>query len=94
MLLLHTCCAPCSAAIIEWLLANDIQPTLYYYNPNIFTRKESQRSNSGVMEGGKTSRLKPSFILLGDMWHSFWTPVPLLCNKDSHSDVTGLGRLN
>ncbi len=39
-LLLHTCCAPCSAAIIEWLLANDIRPTLFYYNPNIFPLEE------------------------------------------------------
>ena len=39
-LLLHTCCAPCSAAIIEWLLANDIRPTLFYCNPNIYPREE------------------------------------------------------
>ena len=38
--LLHTCCAPCSSAIIEWLLKNDIQPVLYYYNPNIFPLEE------------------------------------------------------
>ena len=34
--LLHSCCAPCSAAIVEWMLAQDIRPTLYYFNPNIF----------------------------------------------------------
>lgn len=39
-LLLHTCCAPCSAAIIEWLLANDIRPTLFYCNPNIYPLDE------------------------------------------------------
>ncbi|MDR1557603.1 MAG: epoxyqueuosine reductase QueH [Tannerellaceae bacterium] len=39
-LLLHTCCAPCSAAVIEWLLANGIRPALFYFNPNIFPRKE------------------------------------------------------
>lgn len=33
--LLHTCCAPCSAAIIEALLANGIRPTLFYSNSNI-----------------------------------------------------------
>lgn len=38
--LLHACCAPCSSAIVEWLLAHDIQPTIYYYNPNIYPRKE------------------------------------------------------
>ena len=39
-LLLHACCAPCSSAIVEWMLANDIRPTIYYYNPNIYPREE------------------------------------------------------
>lgn len=39
-ILLHSCCAPCSSAIIECLLANDIRPTVFYYNPNIFPREE------------------------------------------------------
>lgn len=39
-LLLHCCCAPCSSAIIECLLANDIRPTVFYYNPNIYPKEE------------------------------------------------------
>lgn len=55
--LLHACCAPCSSAIVEWLLAHDIQPVIYYFNPNIFPideyqirKNESQRhaSNLGI----------------------------------------------
>lgn len=38
--LLHCCCAPCSAAILEWMLANGVQPVLYYCNPNIFPADE------------------------------------------------------
>ncbi len=38
--LLHTCCAPCSSAIIECLLQHDIRPTIYYCNPNIYPREE------------------------------------------------------
>lgn len=38
--LLHACCAPCSSAIVEWLMANGVQPTIYYYNPNIWPREE------------------------------------------------------
>lgn len=38
--LLHTCCAPCSSAIIECLLQHDITPTIYYCNPNIFPVEE------------------------------------------------------
>ena len=38
--LLHACCAPCSSAIVEWLLAHGVRPTIYYFNPNIFPREE------------------------------------------------------
>lgn len=38
--LLHTCCAPCSSAIIECLLQNGIRPTIYYCNPNIYPYEE------------------------------------------------------
>lgn len=38
--LLHTCCAPCSSAIIEWLLAHGVRPTVYYCNPNIYPEEE------------------------------------------------------
>ena len=38
--LLHACCAPCSSAIVEWLLKHEIRPTIFYYNPNIFPRDE------------------------------------------------------
>ena len=38
--LLHTCCAPCSSAIVECLMKHDITPVIYYCNPNIFPREE------------------------------------------------------
>lgn len=38
--LLHACCAPCSSAIVEWMLANGIRPTIFYYNPNIYPCEE------------------------------------------------------
>ena len=38
--LLHACCAPCSSAIVEWMLAHDVRPTIFYYNPNIFPLEE------------------------------------------------------
>lgn len=38
--LLHTCCAPCSSAIIEALLRNGITPVIYYCNPNIYPQEE------------------------------------------------------
>ncbi len=38
--LLHTCCAPCSSAIIEALMHNGITPVIYYCNPNIYPQEE------------------------------------------------------
>lgn len=38
--LLHTCCAPCSSAIIEYLIQHNIRPTIYYCNPNIYPKEE------------------------------------------------------
>lgn len=38
-ILLHSCCGPCSSAVIERLIPNfDI--TVFYYNPNIFPESE------------------------------------------------------
>ena len=34
-LLLHTCCAPCSVYCIKSLRAEGIEPTVFWYNPNI-----------------------------------------------------------
>ena len=34
-LLMHTCCAPCSIYCIDTLRKEKIEPTLYWYNPNI-----------------------------------------------------------
>ena len=39
-MLLHTCCAPCSSAIIECLLQHNITPTIFYCNPNIYPQEE------------------------------------------------------
>ena len=38
--LLHACCAPCSSAIVECMLANGVHPTILYFNPNIYPLEE------------------------------------------------------
>lgn len=40
-MLLHSCCGPCSTAVIE-VLKNDYDLTIFYYNPNIDTEEEYQ----------------------------------------------------
>lgn len=44
-LLLHTCCAPCSVYCIQRLREEGIEPTLFWYNPNIhpFTEYQARR---------------------------------------------------
>lgn len=67
--LLHTCCAPCSSAIIEWLLSEDWEPVLFYYNPNIFPREEYDiRKNECTRYAAKLG-LK---IIDGDYSHDQW----------------------
>lgn len=38
--LLHSCCAPCSAAILECMLSLGLEPTVFYSNSNIFPEEE------------------------------------------------------
>ncbi len=37
---LHSCCAPCSTAVLECLLQNKIEPVVFFYNPNIHPNEE------------------------------------------------------
>ena len=39
-ILLHSCCAPCAGEVIDALLASDILPTVFFYNPNIHPSAE------------------------------------------------------
>ncbi len=38
-LLLHSCCAPCSSYVLEYL-SNYFETTIFYYNPNIYPESE------------------------------------------------------
>ena len=38
--LLHTCCAPCSSAILECMLQHGIRPVIFYSNSNIYPYEE------------------------------------------------------
>ena len=44
--LLHSCCAPCSGAVLECLLANGIRPVVFFSNSNItpYSEYELRRS--------------------------------------------------
>lgn len=69
MLLLHTCCAPCSAAVIEWLLKEAVQPTLFFFNPNIYPEEEYNLRKRELLR--YTSKLGLECID-GDYDHAQW----------------------
>ena len=68
-LLLHTCCAPCSAAIIENLLERDIYPVLYYFNPNIYPFEEYELRKKECTRYAHALGIE---IIDGDYLHEEW----------------------
>ncbi|MBO4855581.1 epoxyqueuosine reductase QueH [Candidatus Saccharibacteria bacterium] len=56
-LLLHTCCAPCSVYCIKKLRSEDIEPTLYWYNPNIHPYAEYKARRNCLREYSKTVKV-------------------------------------
>ncbi|MCR4564235.1 MAG: epoxyqueuosine reductase QueH [Clostridiales bacterium] len=49
-LLLHACCAPCSVYCIKQLRKENIEPVLYWYNPNIHPFKEYEKRRDTLLE--------------------------------------------
>ena len=47
--LLHVCCAPCSAAILDGMLASGLKPTVFFYNPNIHPREEYDKRKAEIV---------------------------------------------
>ena len=53
-LLMHACCAPCSVYCIDELRKEKIEPTIYWYNPNIHPYKEYEARRDCLIEYTKT----------------------------------------
>lgn len=67
--LLHTCCAPCSSAIVECLLQHDITPVIFYCNPNIFPVEEYLKRKNECTRYAETLGLE---IVDADYDHEVW----------------------
>ena len=67
--LLHTCCAPCSGAIIEALLNSGIEPVIYYCNPNIYPLEEYEIRKNECSRYAEKLGLQ---IVDADNDHSAW----------------------
>ena len=57
-LLMHVCCAPCSVYCIETLRKEGIEPTLYWYNPNIHPYTEYKARRDCLIEYAKKINIK------------------------------------
>lgn len=57
-LLLHTCCAPCSVYCIKKLREENIEPTLFWYNPNIHPYSEYKARRDCLKEYAKKKNVK------------------------------------
>lgn len=67
--LLHACCAPCSTAIVEWMLAHEVHPTIFYYNPNIYPLSEYLIRKEESKRHAESLGLK---FIDGDYHHEAW----------------------
>lgn len=67
--LLHACCAPCSSAIVEWLMAHDLRPTIFYFNPNIFPAREYEIRKEESQRHAEALGLR---WIDGDYDHASW----------------------
>ena len=74
--LLHACCAPCSSAIVEWMVQHGIRPIIFYYNPNIWPFEEYEKRKQESKRHAESIGLQ---WVDGDYNHDRWL-----------SDITGL----
>ena len=60
-LLMHACCAPCSVYCIDTLRLEGIEPTLYWYNPNIHPYMEYKARRDCLKEYAESIDIKAIF---------------------------------
>ena len=60
-LLMHTCCAPCSVYCIDTLRKEGIEPTLYWYNPNIHPYMEYKARRDCLKEYSEKIKIEAIF---------------------------------
>lgn len=60
-LLLHACCAPCSVYCIDTLKTEGIEPTLFWYNPNIHPYTEYKARRDCLKDYAEKINIKAIF---------------------------------
>jgi len=70
--LLHTCCAPCSGAIIETLVKNGIRPVIFFSNSNITPFEEYAKRRAEVYRYAEAFGLE---VIDDDYDHADWRRI-------------------
>ncbi len=73
-ILLHSCCAPCSGAIIECLVRNGIRPTVFFSNSNITPREEYEHRKAEIVRYAESFGLE---VVDDDYDHEAWLDCAL-----------------
>lgn len=68
-LLLHSCCAPCSSYVLEYL-TQFFEISIFYYNPNIYPEKEFLIRKEEQKEFIKTYKLSSKVEFIDSVYNS------------------------
>ena len=75
-ILLHCCCAPCSTAIIEWMVSQGLRPAVFFSNSNIVPIEEYELRRSELERYCKSFGLE---VIDDEYNHSAW--LETLCGN-------------
>ena len=67
--LLHSCCAPCSGAILECMVQNGIRPAIFFSNSNIVPRDEYELRKQEIVRYAESMGLT---VIDDDYDHEAW----------------------
>lgn len=93
--LLHSCCAPCSAYVIQLFLNSGIDTTILFYNPNIYPKEEYITRKNELML--YADRAKVKFVDCdydAENWRDAVRGLELEPEKGRRCDACFLFRLN
>lgn len=68
-ILLHSCCAPCSGAILEWMVQNGVRPAVFFSNSNIVPREEYELRRQEITRYAESMGLT---VIDDDYDHEEW----------------------
>jgi len=89
-LLLHCCCAPCSVSCVKALRGGNIEPHLYWYNPNIHPYTEYVLRRDCLLSFADNEKLELSLLdeyglrlFLYEMYEEIKTPSFLATRRET-----------